>query len=139
MTTDVISVTPSTPVEEVVSLMERHRIRRLTVLDKGILVGIISRADLLKALARKLADAPAIQNTDAEIEASLRKQLASSDWTTSSNVGFTVQNGVVTYNGFVYDERTRQALVVAAQNTPGVTSVVDQLVWLDITTGMVVP
>ena len=77
--------------------------------------------------------------SDKAIQDALHAQFAKADWTTSSNIGVHVLGGVVTFNGFIYDERTRKALIVAAQNTPGVTSVIDQMVWLDITTGMMVP
>ena len=104
----------------------------------GKLVGIISRADLLRALAHKLAGETQVPTTDAGIEKALFDKLAGSSWSAASNVGVTVKEGVVTLNGFVYDERARAALRVAAENTPGVTGVVDQLVWIDLTTGMTV-
>jgi CBS domain-containing protein len=52
MTPFVVSVAPATPLREVAQLMERHRIKRVPVLDAGRLVGIVSRADLVRSLAR---------------------------------------------------------------------------------------
>jgi len=138
MTPSVVSVAEAAPLDQVVALMEKKRIRRVPVVRDGKLVGIISRADLLRALAQKLAGEAQVPTTDAGIEKALFDKLAGSSWSAASNVGVTVKDGVVTLNGFVYDERARAALRVAAENTPGVTGVVDQLVWIDLTTGMTV-
>ena len=138
MTPSVLSVAETAPLDQVVALMEKKRIRRVPVVRDGKLVGIISRADLLRALAQKLAGETQVPTTDAGIEKALFDKLAGSSWSAASNVGVTVKEGVVTLNGFVYDERARAALRVAAENTPGVTGVVDQLVWIDLTTGMTV-
>ncbi len=138
MTANVLSVTETTPLDQVVTLMEKNRIRRLPVLREGKLVGIISRADLLRALATKLSTEASAPASDTEIEQTLVHTLAGSSWSAASNVGVTVHEGVVTLNGFVYDERARSALRVAAENIKGVKSVVDQLVWIDLTTGMTV-
>jgi CBS domain-containing protein len=139
MTTDVISVRHDSDLSEIVALMESKHIRRVPVTQDGRLVGIVSRADLLRVIARQLDTESDTHSSDVVIEAALKAELSKADWTTSSNIGVNVDAGIVTYNGFVYDERTRQALMVAAQNTPGVKSVIDQLVCLDVATGMVVP
>ena len=138
MTPEVAVVHETSTLDEVVSVMEKRHVRRVPVVRGEKLVGIISRADLLRALAQKLAGEKAAGATDAAIEKSLFDTLAGSSWSAASNVGVTVKDGVVTLNGFVYDERARTALRVAAENTQGVKSVVDQLVWIDLTTGMTV-
>jgi CBS domain-containing protein len=51
MTRGVISVTPDTELDEVSHLLVHERIKRLPVLDQGKLVGIVSRADLVKEVA----------------------------------------------------------------------------------------
>jgi len=138
MTPSVLSVAETATLDQVVALMEKKRIRRVPVLRDGKLVGIISRADLLRALAQKLAGEAQQPSSDADIEKALFDKLAGSSWSAASNIGITVKEGIVTLNGFVYDERARAALRVAAENTPGVKGVVDQLVWIDLTTGMTV-
>jgi CBS domain-containing protein len=140
MTPSVLSVSEGATLDEVVALMEKKRIRRVPVVRKGKLVGIISRADLLRALAQKLGgqSQTAQPSSDDEIEKALFDTIAASSWSAASNVGVTVKDGEVTLNGFVYDERARTALRVAAENTPGVKKVIDQLVWIDLTTGMTV-
>jgi len=58
MTRDLVSVTPDTPLDEIVALMERRRIKRVPVLDGDTPVGIVSRADLLRALAARSKCSP---------------------------------------------------------------------------------
>ena len=52
MTREVVSVTAETPVEEVVRLLTERRIRRVPVVDGGRLLGLVSRADLLRLFTR---------------------------------------------------------------------------------------
>lgn len=136
MTARVVSVQESATLDEVVTTMEKHHIRRVPVLRGDVLVGIVSRADLLRVLQQQLEadlDAP---ESDASIEKALLATLAGASWTAAANVGVTVSGGTVTFNGFIYDERARAALRVAAENTHGVKHVVDQLVWIDVATGV---
>ena len=51
MTRDVLSVNANAPLEDIVALMEEHRIKRVPVLDGDHVVGVVSRADLLRALS----------------------------------------------------------------------------------------
>ncbi|MEJ1974951.1 MAG: CBS domain-containing protein [Acetobacteraceae bacterium] len=140
MTDEVVSVTEDVPLRDVVALMEKRRIRRVPVLRDGHLVGIISRADLVRALGRKLAATPAPGGSDDAIGAALRAELAKQSWVgPNTNIDIVVHGGVVTLDGVIFDERSRDALRVAAQNVAGVTSVVDRLVWVEPTTGDVVP
>ena len=50
MTTELVTVTPGTTVEECMRLMTDHRVRHLPVLDRGALVGVVSIGDLVKAI-----------------------------------------------------------------------------------------
>jgi CBS domain-containing protein len=52
MSKKVISVTEETPVEEIAQLMSTHRIKRLPVMNGGEVVGIVSRADIVSAIAQ---------------------------------------------------------------------------------------
>jgi CBS domain-containing protein len=139
MTSDVVTVTPATPLESVVELMETRRIRRVCVMTGNTLVGLVSRADLLRALAQKLAALPHEEVTDEGIRAALMAELEAAKWVSCSNINIDVRDRMVTLEGFIYDERMRAALNVAAQNVDGVLGVVDNLVWLDTTTGLIVP
>ena len=138
MTRDVVSVTLDTPLKEVVELMERHRIKRVPVLDGEVLVGILSRADLLRALLGALEEKPAAATTDEEIRERIRRELAKTAWVPRDGIAITVENGVVDLNGVILDEKERQALRVAAENVPGVKAVEDHLVWVEPVTGTII-
>lgn len=137
MTDKVYSVAPDTPLQEVVQLMERHRIKRVPVLENGLLVGIISRANLLRALALAAPALPAGNRSDEEIRQRLARELASTAWAPRYMVDHVVQNGVVHLYGTILDEREREAICVAARNTPGVKEVHDHMVWCEPVSGAV--
>jgi CBS domain-containing protein len=137
MTNKLYSVAPDTPVRDVVQLMERRRIKRLPVLENGQLVGIVSRANLLRALALATAALPAGNKSDEEIRERLARELASTEWAPRHMIDHIVQNGAVHLYGTILDEREREALCVAARNTPGVTEVHDHLVWCEPVSGSV--
>ena len=131
MTRDVVSVTLDTPLKEVVELMERHRIKRVPVLDGEVLVGILSRADLLRALLGALEEKPAAATTDEEIRERIRRELAKTAWVPRDGIAITVENGVVDLNGVILEEKEREALRVVAEDAPGVKAVEDHLVWIE--------
>jgi len=138
MTRDPISVAPGTPLKDIVELMERRRIKRVPVLDGGVMVGILSRADLLRGLASALQDAPAVATSDEEIRERILAELARSAWVPRDGIAITVENGVVDLNGVILDEKERAALRVAAENVPGVRAVEDHLVWVEPVSGTII-
>jgi len=138
MTRDPVGVSPDTPLEEIVALMERHRIKRVPVLDGDVPVGILSRADLLRGLAGALAEAPVAAASDEEIHERILAELARAAWVPRDGVAITVENGVVDLNGVILDEKERVALRVAAENVPGVRAVQDHLVWVEPVSGTVI-
>jgi len=138
MTRDPVSVTPDTPLKEIVELMERHRIKRVPVLDGDAPVGILSRADLLRGLAGALAAAPAVATSDEEIRDRILAELTRAAWVPRDGIAITVENGVVDLNGVILEEKERDALRVAAENVPGVTAVEDHLVWVEPVSGTVI-
>lgn len=138
MTTDLISVAPDTPLDEVVSLMERRRIKRVPVLDDEALLGIVSRADLLRSLLQAL-EAPHNEALgDDEILEQILAELAKAAWVPRDGLSITVQNGVVELNGVILEEKEREALRVVAENAPGVRAVEDHLVWIEPVSGTVI-
>jgi osmotically-inducible protein OsmY len=118
--------------------MEKHRIIRLPVVRNQQLVGIVSRANLLHALASLAPSASAPAATDESIRKNLLMELDHQKWAPIGFLNVIVRNGVVDLWGTITDERERQALIVAAQNTPGVKDVQDHLVWVDPTSGVVI-
>ena len=138
MTRDVVSVTLDTPLKEVVELMERHRIKRVPVLDGDVPVGILSRADLLRGLAGALAEAPVAAASDEEIHERILAELARAAWVPRDGIAITVENGIVDLNGVILEEKERVALRVAAENVSGVRAVQDHLVWVEPVSGTVI-
>ncbi|MBV8915626.1 MAG: CBS domain-containing protein [Acetobacteraceae bacterium] len=131
MTRVVITVAEDTPLEEVVELMERKHVKRLPVLRGDKLVGIVSRADLVRALGQALARPATDAETDEAIRERLFSELRSESWFRRLEVACKVRDGVVTFTGRISDEAGRAALRVAASNVPGVTQVRDELVWVE--------
>jgi len=138
MTHNPVTVTPDTPLKKIVELMERHRIKRVPVLDGEVPVGILSRADLLRGLAGALEATPPAATTDAEIRERILAELARTAWVPRDGIAITVENGVVDLNGVILDENERAALRVAAENVPGVRAVEDHLVWVEPVSGTII-
>jgi len=136
MTPNPYTVTEATPVTEVVQLMERHRIKRVPVVCGRRLVGIVSRADLLGALAR-LARAAEATN-DAEIRERVMVELRRQSWAPLDLINVIVRDRIVDLQGTITEDSARQAMVVAAENVPGVRAVHDHLVWVEPVSGMTV-
>jgi CBS domain-containing protein len=140
MTDTVLSVGPDDPLTDVIELMERRRIKRVPVIEQGRLVGIVSRANLVRALVRNLprpGDVPAL--SDPEIRDRILAEIAKQPWGPRSSVDVRVENGVVELHGTIIDDRERPALRVLAENVPGVKEVRDRLTWIEPLSGLVIP
>ena len=138
MTTDLYSVGEDDPLEAVVEVMERHRVKRLPVMRGDKMVGIVSRANLLHALASIARDTPAAgSKSDAEIRDQILATLAAQPWAPHANV--VVKDGVAELWGVITDEREREGLIVAAENVGGCKAVRDHLVWVEPMSGMSFP
>lgn len=122
MTQPAISVAADAPLAEVVRLMARHRIKRLPVVDKGRLVGLVTRTDLLRAVAARQAVAPA-DVKDEELRARIDVMLREEDWAASAVVYVQVEKGVAQLWGTVESQEQREALILAVRGVPGVKDV----------------
>ena len=76
--------------------------------------------------------------TDEAIRERILAEFAKEEWAPSNSVGVEVKDGAVTLKGTIFDARQRPALKVAAENTPGVKTVHDRLVWIDPGSGLVI-
>ncbi len=127
MTREVVSVGPDTPIEEIADVLERHRIKRVPVLEAGRLAGIVSRANLVHALAAtpraRKAAAPV---RDEAIRQRLLAELERQPWWQRGISVLSVEDGVVTYTGAVERAEERDAARIAAQNIAGVRRVEDR-------------
>jgi CBS domain-containing protein len=139
MTADVATIDRSMPLMEAVSLMEGRHIKRLPVLDRGRLVGIISRADLLRTfLAAAVGSEMAPDLSDHAIRQHIDSEIAQQPWNPRATVGIKVDHGVVDLSGFVTSDAMRDALRVLVENTPGVISLRDNVSTIEPLTGFVV-
>lgn len=139
MTRDVIAVSEKTSLEDVVKLFEEHGIKRVPVLRGGKLVGIVSRADLLRALLRALLPpAQGVSSGDAAIRERIAAEIEKTGWLPREGVTVAVEDGVVRLEGVILGEKHREALRVIAENVPGVKAVRDHLVWIEPVSGNVV-
>lgn len=136
MTPDVVTVGADSSLDDAVSLMERHGIKRLPVVVDDRLVEIISRADFVRELQRKLCAAVQIP-TDAGIIDAIRAELARQPWAHNRFLTITAEKGVVQIDGCVFDLRERDAIQVVAENTAGVTAVHNRLACVEPNTGIV--
>jgi CBS domain-containing protein len=125
MTTNVVTVQPGTSLGEVAGILETRHIKRVPVVEAGRLVGIVSRANLVQALA-SAPDEPTSDVTlsDGEIRAMLMGELAGRKWAFAGR-NIVVTNGVVHLWGVFHSMDTVDAVRVAAQTIPGVKGVED--------------
>jgi len=101
-------------------------------------VGVISRSDLLRVLARKLIETPT-ECTDEAISAYIKAELEKARWAPKSGLRVTVQGKVVILDGTIFSDEERQAVIVIAENAPGVKEVKDNLIFVDPGSGLAFP
>lgn len=128
MTATVISVVEDTSVREIARLLEEHRIKRVPVIRAGKLVGIVSRADLLRILAGELRGLQAVSADDGRIRDQIIGEMERQPWSDKNAVNPVVVDGVVHLYGTTHNLEERRALVVAVERTPGVRAIEDHLV-----------
>jgi CBS domain-containing protein len=130
MTQEVISVADTADLAEVAAVMETNRIKRVPVMRDGKLVGIISRANLVRALAAASTEPiAATEGDDHSIRQKLLAELSRRDWVKLWAEDVIVKDGVVHFwLGDEQPEAEREALRVAAENIPGVRGVEEHIV-----------
>lgn len=138
MTEDVVTVTEDTPLETIVELMERHRIKRVPVMRGKDVVGIVTRSNLMHAMVSLARTTPKAEQADSAIREHILAEMKKEQWAPIATTNVVVHDGVVELWGVIVDERQREALRVCAENTAGVKSVKDHLVWVEPTSGMVI-
>ncbi|WP_431303073.1 CBS domain-containing protein [Sediminicoccus sp. BL-A-41-H5] len=126
MSAELVSVAEGESAERIAQLMEMHGIRRVLVLAGNRLVGIVSRADLLRAVLRAVPS-PERNLGDGAILRGVIAAMREQPWVDTYWVYPDVAAGVVTLYGFARSETMRQGLMVLAQAVPGVTAVKDKL------------
>ena len=128
MTQDVVTVTENTSLADIARTLETNRIKRVPVVRDDQLVGIVSRANIIQALAAKKSRIDAdVHVGDDRIRSELLETLKNEPWTSSATLNIVVNEGVVHLYGFVASHAERRAVAVAAQNVVGVRSIEDHL------------
>ncbi|HEY7665286.1 MAG TPA: CBS domain-containing protein [Xanthobacteraceae bacterium] len=129
MTRQVVTAAPDTPLWAVANLLEKNAIKRVPIVQDGKVVGIVSRANLLQALAsfsKRMESAT--PEDDAKIRERVLTQLKAEPWTRPSLINVIVQDGTVELWGVVDSASEKKAVRVAAEVTPGVRAVNDNLI-----------
>jgi len=124
MTRPAVSVRRATPLHEVARLMEKHRIKRVPVLEAGRLVGIVSRADLVRRLAMTPARTAPRANSDRALRRQVLKEMVQTGVDTVY-VNITVEGGTVHLWGGLRSALEQKALRTAAKAVNGVRKVDD--------------
>lgn len=138
MTEDVISVAHDAPLEAVVATMEKNRIKRLPVTRDARVVGVVSRSDLLRALVGRIRDVAPVATDDRTLRSVILDTLEAQSWTPMTTLNVTVSKGVADVWGTITNEEERHAIRVVVENTPGIKTVHDHLVYIEPYTGTVI-
>lgn len=137
MTAPVVTVGEDTALADIASVLERNRIKRVPVVAGGKLVGIVSRSNLLQALAVAGTPAARAPADDRALREAVLAAFKRQSWTPDLTVNVTVQDGQVNLYGLVASEEERRAMRVAAEEVAGVGRVADQLTLSTSLRGMV--
>lgn len=129
MTREVITIMPETPLAEIATTLESHGIKRVPVMRDGELVGIVSRANLVQALAgMRPATVRVTPPADQAIRGRLQAELERQSWWRQAASNVIVTDGVVHYFGAIESDDEQDAARVAAENIPGVRGIEDHRV-----------
>ncbi|ABD06075.1 putative signal-transduction protein with CBS domains [Rhodopseudomonas palustris HaA2] len=128
------TISEDTSIEAIVRTMEKHHVKRLPVMRGDQLVGIVTRKNLLRAVANLAREVPDPTTADDKIREKIVAEIDRNDWR-PFGLSVLVRDGVVHLNGVITEERSRQAAIVAAENVCGVREVHDHLCWVDTMSG----
>ena len=138
MTPSPITISEDASLSDIVTIMERSHIKRVPVVRDSKLVGIVSRSNLLQALASLARDVPDPTADDDHIRQRIIDEIEKQEWR-PIGLNVIVRDGIVHLSGVIANERYRQAIIVAAENVQGVVKVHDHLFWMDLVTGNHLP
>ena len=134
MTRKVITVREETSLADIVALMEKHDIKRVPVMRGKSTIGIVTRSNLLQAMASLAHEIPDPTADDEHICQRVTRAVDATDW---RPIGFrvTCRRGIVQLHGLITTDEARRATIIAAENTNGVKEVHDHLCLVDTYSG----
>jgi CBS domain-containing protein len=122
MTRDLVTVTENTPLAEAAERMESFLVKRLPVMRDDSVVGVVSRTDLVRAVAAA-GSLPAGHQDDGAIRRDLERTLEKESWFGEQKVGITVHDHVVYLWGQVSSPVQLRALELLSRGVTGVMDV----------------
>jgi len=128
MSEHVLTATEETSLAEIAAILERNRIKRLPIVRGREVVGIVSRANLVQALASADLAVDEGLNTSRIIRQKILQQLEQQSWTDFGSRNVTVTDGEVHLWGLVGSDVERKALIALAEGVSGVTNVIDEMI-----------
>ncbi len=134
MSSNPVTISPEATIEELVELMISNRIKRVLVVVEEKITGIVTRSDLMRAVLRIMPDTNTSVGSDNDIRSSIVNELKRHSW--SGQIQVTVHAGVVEFYGAIFDETVRDAVRVAAENIPGVKSILDHMLYIQPFSGL---
>ena len=136
MSKEVVVAKPDTPLRDVARLLEDNRIKRVPVIEGDLVIGVVSRANLLQALASAKPRDGSTRPSDSELRDIITDRLSAQSWSHPALVNPIVTDGVVDLWGMVLSPTERNAVRVLVEETPGVRGVNDHLAVRQISTGV---
>jgi CBS domain-containing protein len=128
MTTHVVTAKEDDSLGDIAALFERHRIKRVPIVRDGQVVGVVSRSNLIQALASAPSAGESSEDEDRRIRDELLQRLAKEqNWTDFGSRNVTVSHGVVHLWGLITSDAERRALTALAEGVPGVSQVRDEM------------
>ncbi len=127
MTRSLIAVSPDFPIESAALILDQHRIRRVPVVAEGQLLGILSRGDLIKALAKAPARAGG-PPSDERLVREMRARLAEEPWVSNRGIVAQTKDGVLSLWGLVLTETEKSAVETMARTIEGCKGIDSHLV-----------
>ena len=137
MSADVVTVDEAKSLCEAVAIMEKRGVKRLPVMREGQVVGMLTRADLVRTLASLFRDFHSRPlASDAEILQRIRGEMGSQPWAPTATIEVAVKDGVIGLRGSLTDERERIALRALVEGVEGVREIRDDVVLVEPYSGM---
>ena len=127
MTREVVTAEPDTDLADIADLLEKRKLKRIPIVEDRLLVGIITRLDLVRAALTRLQDIAQPPKNDDELRRILVERLKSEPWTSAPRFDLKVHDGEVELWGLVDSPIEKKALRVAVETVPGVRAVHDHL------------